>query len=54
VIARAVALLVVVLLAGETAVIWVDQLQRARAEAAYWRQRDNRPPLADWERDGWA
>ena len=50
-IAPAVLFVVLALFAAEAAYLWVSQLRRVRAEAAYWDARANRPELYDWERD---
>ncbi len=50
-IAPAVVAVLVALLLVEAAVLWLDQLHRTRAEAAYWAARNNRPDLYDWAKE---
>jgi hypothetical protein len=45
-------LILVLALAVEGLVLWVDQLHRTRREAAYWHQVEHRPALYDWAEDG--
>lgn len=47
----AVALLIIVLLAGEAVVLWLDQIHARRAEQAYWRCKDTRPEQYDWAKE---
>lgn len=50
-VAPVVVLGLVLVIAVECVIFWIDQLHRVRAEAAYWHARDTRPPLYDWARD---
>ena len=46
-----VVLLLLALLVVEATVLWIGQIRRARAEAAYWAARDAAPDLYDWAKD---
>lgn len=35
----------------EAVVLWVDQIHRNRAEAAYWQAKRGAPDLYDWSRE---
>lgn len=50
-IAPAALFVLLALFAAEAVYLWVGQLHRIRAEAAYWHAVENRPELYDWERD---
>jgi len=45
------ALVLVAIFATEAIYLWFVGLRRSRAEEAYWRARDNRPPLYDWAKE---
>lgn len=50
-VAPAVFLVILALFALEGLVILVDAIHSARAEAAYWDARANRPELYDWAKE---
>lgn len=45
------AAIVLVFFVGAAALFWIDQLEAIKAEKAYWREREHRPELYDWEKD---
>lgn len=50
-VAPVVVVVVFFLLAAEGLVLLVDQVHRARSEAAYWDVRSSRPEQYDWARE---
>lgn len=47
----ALAVLLALLFVGEALLFAFDRLAAVRAEQAYWRVRDQRPPLYDWAKE---
>lgn len=50
-IAPTIFVLVVVALLAEALILWLDQLHRHQAEAAYWAARNSRPDQYDWAKE---
>lgn len=46
-----IALVLLLLLAGEAVLLWADQIHRHREERAYWAVKAARPELFDWAKE---